>query len=104
MCAEAATVWHNDGKGEQAIEENIQNLAGRVDAIESMRYDVVRQLSQSGEGVHQLRAQAERLTDSHRRRAEPESGRAAAGPARSAAARRRRRRRVGGRGGVRPLT
>jgi limonene-1,2-epoxide hydrolase len=53
MCAETTTVWHNDGKGEQPIEENIQNMAGQVDAIESMRYDIIRQLAQPGEVLQQ---------------------------------------------------
>ncbi|WP_047867693.1 nuclear transport factor 2 family protein [Nocardiopsis sp. RV163] len=53
MCAETATVWHNDGKGEQSIEENIAGMEGQIAAIESMRYDVLRQLSQPGEVLQQ---------------------------------------------------
>ncbi|MBL1118392.1 nuclear transport factor 2 family protein [Streptomyces sp. 110] len=53
LCAETAAVWHNDGKGEQSIEENIEGMEGQVDAIESMRYDITRQLSQRGEVLQQ---------------------------------------------------
>jgi limonene-1,2-epoxide hydrolase len=53
MCADTATVWHNDGKGEQTIEENIRGMAGQIDSIESMRYDITRQLSQPGEVLQQ---------------------------------------------------
>ncbi|MEU5855411.1 nuclear transport factor 2 family protein [Nocardiopsis dassonvillei] len=53
LCAETATVWHNDGKGEQSIEENIAGMEGLMATIESMRYDVLRQLSQPGEVLQQ---------------------------------------------------
>jgi limonene-1,2-epoxide hydrolase len=53
MCAASATVWHNDGKGEQTIEENIEGMAGQFDAIASMRYDITRQLSRPGEVLQQ---------------------------------------------------
>ncbi len=53
LCAETATVWHNDGKGEQSIEDNIEGMEGQIDAIESMRYDITRQLSQPGEVLQQ---------------------------------------------------
>jgi hypothetical protein len=53
LCVETATVWHNDGKGEQSIEGNIEGMEGQIDAIESMRYDITRQLSQPGEVLQQ---------------------------------------------------
>ncbi|MDT5027935.1 MAG: hypothetical protein QOE61_4361 [Micromonosporaceae bacterium] len=53
MCAETATVWHNDGKGDQTIEENIKGMEGQIDAIESMRYDIIRQFSQPNEVLQQ---------------------------------------------------
>ncbi|NIY62631.1 nuclear transport factor 2 family protein [Streptomyces malaysiensis] len=53
MCAPTATVWHNDGKGEQTIEENIKGMEGQIDAIESMRYDITRQLSRPGDVLQQ---------------------------------------------------
>ncbi|MFD6159315.1 DUF1684 domain-containing protein [Nocardia sp. NPDC060256] len=53
MCAADTTVWHNDGKGEQSIEDNINGMAGQVDAIESMRYDITRQFSRPGEVLQQ---------------------------------------------------
>ncbi|XVQ89468.1 nuclear transport factor 2 family protein [Microbispora siamensis] len=53
LCAETATLWHNDGKGEQSIEENIAGMEGQIEAIESMRYDILRQLSQPGEVLQQ---------------------------------------------------
>ncbi|MEU0483015.1 nuclear transport factor 2 family protein [Streptosporangium sp. NPDC006013] len=53
MCADTATVWHNDGKGEETIEENIEGMRGQIHTMESMRYDITRQLSQSGEVLQQ---------------------------------------------------
>ncbi|GAA4902457.1 nuclear transport factor 2 family protein [Streptomonospora salina] len=53
LCTETATVWHNDGKGEQSIEENIAGMEGQIESIESMRYDILRQLSQPGEVLQQ---------------------------------------------------
>ncbi|MBP2478937.1 uncharacterized protein (DUF1684 family)/ketosteroid isomerase-like protein [Crossiella equi] len=53
MCAEQTTVWHNDGKGESTIEENIESMAAQVGPIESMRYDITRQLSRPGEVLQQ---------------------------------------------------
>ncbi|HWO61958.1 MAG TPA: DUF1684 domain-containing protein [Umezawaea sp.] len=53
MCAGTATVWHNDGKGEESIEENIAGMVARIDAIESMRYDVVRQFARPDEVLQQ---------------------------------------------------
>ncbi|MEV0161905.1 SnoaL-like protein [Nonomuraea fuscirosea] len=52
-CAGTATVWHNDGTAEQGIEENIRHMAAQADAIESMRYDVIRQFAQPGEVLQQ---------------------------------------------------
>jgi hypothetical protein len=45
MCAETATVWHNDGKGEQTIDENVASMERQSGAIASMHYDIVRQFS-----------------------------------------------------------
>lgn len=45
MCTDSATVWHNDGKGEQTIADNVASMAGQFGAIASMRYDIVRQFS-----------------------------------------------------------
>ncbi|ASQ97745.1 nuclear transport factor 2 family protein [Streptomyces sp. 11-1-2] len=53
MCAETTTVWHNDGKGEQSIEENIAGMEGQIESIELMRYDITRQFSQPGEVLQQ---------------------------------------------------
>ncbi|PDP86666.1 hypothetical protein CQJ94_15335 [Glycomyces fuscus] len=53
LCAGTATVWHNDGEGEQSIEENIAGMEGRIESIASMRYDILRQLSQPGEVLQQ---------------------------------------------------
>ncbi|MFI6503911.1 DUF1684 domain-containing protein [Nonomuraea typhae] len=53
MCARTATVWHNDGKGEQSIEENIRHMADQAGAIASMRYAVLRQFSRPGEVLQQ---------------------------------------------------
>jgi limonene-1,2-epoxide hydrolase len=53
MCSDTATVWHNDGKGDETIEENITGMEGQIDAIESMRYDIIRQFSQPNEVLQQ---------------------------------------------------
>ncbi|MGW0953536.1 nuclear transport factor 2 family protein [Streptomyces sp. NPDC001212] len=53
LCAETATVWHNDGKGEETIVKNVEGMKGQIDSIESMRYDIIRQLSQPGEVLQQ---------------------------------------------------
>ncbi|NKZ01981.1 DUF1684 domain-containing protein [Nocardiopsis alborubida] len=53
MCASTATVWHNDGKGEQTIADNIVAMAGQADTIESMRYDITRQFTRPGEVLQQ---------------------------------------------------
>ncbi|MDA0564180.1 nuclear transport factor 2 family protein [Streptomonospora sp. S1-112] len=53
LCADTATVWHNDGKGEQSIEENVAGMEAQIDSIESMRYEILRQLSQPGEVLQQ---------------------------------------------------
>ncbi|GGW98313.1 nuclear transport factor 2 family protein [Streptomyces lomondensis] len=53
LCAETAAVWHNDGKGEETIEKNIEGMKGQIGSIKSMRYDIIRQLSQPGEVLQQ---------------------------------------------------
>lgn len=53
ICTETATVWHNDGKGEQSIEENVTAIAAQVGAIESMHYSSTRQFSQPVEVLQQ---------------------------------------------------
>ncbi|GAA0927663.1 hypothetical protein GCM10009559_13660 [Pseudonocardia zijingensis] len=41
----AATVWHNDGKGDSTIDENISGMEAQIEPIESMRYDITQQFS-----------------------------------------------------------
>lgn len=53
MCTDTATVWHNDGKGEQSIEENVAAMAAQVGAIESMHYSITRQFSRPDEILQQ---------------------------------------------------
>ncbi|MEU9885822.1 nuclear transport factor 2 family protein [Sphaerisporangium sp. NPDC051011] len=53
MCSEKATVWHNDGKGDATIRENVAGMEAQIDPIESMRYDITRQFSQPGEVLQQ---------------------------------------------------
>lgn len=52
MCSETATVWHNDGKGEQTIADNVAAMERQFGAIESMHYDILRQFSE-GDAVLQ---------------------------------------------------
>ncbi|GAA0588521.1 hypothetical protein GCM10009534_23370 [Kribbella sandramycini] len=53
MCTAAATVWHNDGKGDESIDANISGMQAQIGAIESMRYDVQRQLAAGDEVLQQ---------------------------------------------------
>jgi ketosteroid isomerase-like protein len=53
MCAEQATVWHNDGKGDSTIHENISGMKAQIDPIRSMRYDITRQFSRPDEVLQQ---------------------------------------------------
>ncbi|MFI6041822.1 nuclear transport factor 2 family protein [Nocardia sp. NPDC051321] len=45
MCSATATVWHNDGKGAQTIDENMESMRRQIHTIESMHYEVIRQIS-----------------------------------------------------------
>ncbi|WP_033294951.1 nuclear transport factor 2 family protein [Amycolatopsis jejuensis] len=53
LCTEHATVWHNDGKGDSTIQENIAGMKAQIDPIRSMRYDIIRQFSRPGEVLQQ---------------------------------------------------
>ncbi|CAM4238655.1 hypothetical protein KIPE111705_45975 [Kibdelosporangium persicum] len=53
MCSDTATVWHNDGKGDETIDQNISGMRGQIDAIESMRYEIVRQFTKADEVLQQ---------------------------------------------------
>ncbi|PXY33366.1 hypothetical protein BAY59_09740 [Prauserella coralliicola] len=53
MCSDNATVWHNDGKGDSTIQENISGMEAQIEPIQSMRYDIIRQFSQSDEVLQQ---------------------------------------------------
>ncbi|MEV6239243.1 DUF1684 domain-containing protein [Lentzea sp. NPDC051838] len=55
MCADTATVWHNDGKGDETIRQNIDGMAAKVTPIESMRYDITRQFAENNEVLQQHR-------------------------------------------------
>ncbi|MEV7141564.1 nuclear transport factor 2 family protein [Streptomyces tauricus] len=48
VCAQTATVWHNDGKGDETLDEYFDGLKRQISSYESIRYDVLRQLSQPG--------------------------------------------------------
>ncbi|MFE3737012.1 nuclear transport factor 2 family protein [Streptomyces sp. NPDC059134] len=48
LCAETATVWHNDGKGDETLEEYFDGLKRQIGSYASIRYDIIRQLSQPG--------------------------------------------------------
>jgi hypothetical protein len=45
LCTDTATVWHNDGKGEQTIDENLSMLKSMPSNGASLRYDIIRQFS-----------------------------------------------------------
>ncbi|MFE6888078.1 nuclear transport factor 2 family protein [Streptomyces sp. NPDC057694] len=48
LCADTATVWHNDGKGDETLEQHFEGLKTQIGVYESIRYDIIRQLSQPG--------------------------------------------------------
>jgi uncharacterized protein (DUF1684 family) len=55
MCTDSATVWHNDGKGEQTIEENLEQLKGMSGGGGgvALRYEITRQFQQPDEVLQQ---------------------------------------------------
>lgn len=53
LCSATATVWHNDGKGDETIDENIEGMRQQIHTIESMRYDILRQISDADEVLQQ---------------------------------------------------
>ncbi|WP_072806173.1 nuclear transport factor 2 family protein [Rhodococcoides yunnanense] len=48
LCAADATVWHNDGKGDETLDEYFDGLKVQIGLYQSIRYDIIRQLSQAG--------------------------------------------------------
>jgi uncharacterized protein (DUF1684 family)/ketosteroid isomerase-like protein len=53
MCSEKATVWHDDGKGDSTIDENIAGMEAQIEPVESMRYEITRQFSRRDEVLQQ---------------------------------------------------
>ncbi|SDG32444.1 SnoaL-like domain-containing protein [Sinosporangium album] len=53
MCTDTATVWHNDGKGEQTIDGKLEQLKPLVTAVDSLRYEIGRQFQNSNEVLQQ---------------------------------------------------
>ncbi|MHA6631614.1 nuclear transport factor 2 family protein [Pseudonocardia sichuanensis] len=53
LCTDTATVWHNDGKDEQTIDENLSLLKGMLSKETSLRYDIIRQFSKPNEVLQQ---------------------------------------------------
>ncbi|BDZ48589.1 hypothetical protein GCM10025867_08300 [Frondihabitans sucicola] len=48
LCADTATVWHNDGKGDETLESYFAGLKTQISLYESIHYDITRQLTQPG--------------------------------------------------------
>lgn len=48
-----ATVWHNDGKGEEPIAQSSENMLDRSNEMKSMHYEVIRQFAQGDEVLQQ---------------------------------------------------
>lgn len=48
LCSETATIWHNDGKGDETLDEYFAGLKSQIGSYESIGYDIIRQLSQPG--------------------------------------------------------
>lgn len=53
MCTETATVWHNDGKGDQTIDEKLEQLKSAVGMVGSLWFDVVRRFHSGNEVFQQ---------------------------------------------------
>ncbi|MBO3680677.1 nuclear transport factor 2 family protein [Streptomyces sp. NEAU-YJ-81] len=53
MCTQTATVWHNDGTGEQTLDEKLKQLESMVPKVSSMRYDITRQFWNADEVLQQ---------------------------------------------------
>lgn len=53
LCTETATMWHNDGRGDQSVHEKIEQLRPLVAAVDSLRYDVIRQFQKPDEVLQQ---------------------------------------------------
>ncbi|MCX4680652.1 nuclear transport factor 2 family protein [Streptomyces sp. NBC_01433] len=49
MCTEKATVWQNDGKGEQTIDERLRQFSSFAATVDSLRFDVIRQFRDANE-------------------------------------------------------
>ncbi|MFB4271639.1 DUF1684 domain-containing protein [Nonomuraea sp. GTA35] len=53
LCTDTATVWHNDGKPQQTIDENLAMLKDGPTAEVSLRYDIIRQFTEADEVLQQ---------------------------------------------------
>lgn len=53
VCTPNATVWHNDGKGEEPLTTSAQNMKLFSGRLESMRYEVIRQFIRGDEVLQQ---------------------------------------------------
>lgn len=53
MCTDKATVWHNDGVGDQSIDEKLAQLEPLAGTVQSMQYDVIRQFRKPDEVLQQ---------------------------------------------------
>ncbi|WP_193103300.1 DUF1684 domain-containing protein [Brachybacterium sp. FME24] len=55
MCTDTATVWHNDGQGEQTIEENLEQLEQMSSGggVVALRYEITRQFQKPDEVLQQ---------------------------------------------------
>lgn len=53
MCTDTASVWHNDGTGEQALTDKLEQLKSLADNVESLKFDITRQFHDSNEVLQQ---------------------------------------------------
>lgn len=49
MCTDRATVWQNDGQGEQPMDERLRQFGSFAATVDSLRFDVVRQFRDADE-------------------------------------------------------
>ncbi|MEU0136878.1 nuclear transport factor 2 family protein [Streptomyces sp. NPDC006296] len=48
LCDGTATVWHNDGKGDETLEQYFEGLKKQIGLYRSIHYDIIRRFSRPG--------------------------------------------------------
>ncbi|MBO8196780.1 nuclear transport factor 2 family protein [Streptomyces smyrnaeus] len=64
-CTETATAWHNDGKGDQTIDEKPEQLEPLADEVDPLRFYITRQF-RGANGVIQQQVLRSKTSDGSR--------------------------------------